>query len=490
MSMEFHSFKQGSSDTADNVLVISNDTPLLLGRAGELPQADLSHSMMYWVKAKLKNPNESIGGNSGAIDRSITATCTVFNHNVLTTEVGIGHQIIVRTDDAGGPATYVRMTGARISYDAVGVRTKANEPQTNTIPANGWFCMASTLDATTGDFTFYAIDPADGTILYKNIYNWPIPNAPAYPYDGRTRGANNFVLPFKFRRSSNNGTVLNSHTHDMLLAEWDYWEGTAKTEAELVALSQIGFAETNLPQDLVFSINWMRDWRLDGNPTQTDDASGNGNHALITFDHAYSLDNPVPVFLMREASAEHDYVEVGLFSASTGTTRICAYPSGTAQPSDADIFNGVGAVSSIVVQPDGIVEGLYQLSGLDTGTEYELFAIQDEQDLGSYGSVAKITVNTPYKYSETVGNVSGNPWISKTGIQWSWFDSTDTNSLGSASASGTLSSTPSEETDANGLLEITLPTSISTAKGGQGTMVLRADFDGAVQTASHIVTVK
>ena len=489
MAMEYHSYKQGSSDTGTTVVQLVVPSPLIAGRAGELP-ADLSHTMVYWAKPKLKNPNESIGGSTGQVERSITVRCTAFNFNFTTREIGIGHQAIVATNDVGGTAIYDDLKGARASYDGVTVHNVSNEPQTNTIPANGSFCMASTLDATTGDFTFYAIDPADGTVLYKNIYNHPIPSAPAYPYDGTVRGSSNFTVPFNIARAATNATVVNSHTHDMLLAEWDYWEGTAKTEAELVALSQVGFAETNLPQDLVFSINWMRDWRLDGNPTQTDDASGNGNHAVITSEHAYTLDNPVPVFLMRTASAEHDYMEIGLFSASTGTARICAYPSGTAQPSDSDIFNGVGAVSSVIAQPDGIVEGLYQLSGLDTDTEYEIFAIQDELDSGSYGTVAKITVNTPYKYSETVNNVNGDPWISKTGIQWSWFDSTDANSLGSASASGTLSSTLSEETDATGLLEITLPTSISTAKGGQGTMVLRSDFDGAVQTASHIVTVK
>jgi hypothetical protein len=175
---------------------------------------------------------------------------------------------------------------------------------------------------------------------------------------------------------------------------------------------------------------------------------------------------------------------VALFSATTGTAKMSAYPAGTPQPTEEEIFAGATAVETISVEPDGASEVTGVFTNLVTGTDYVIYSVQDDGQ-GGYGPVASFVFTTPTKYSEIITDVTGAEVTGQSGIQWAWFDEENPSTLTTAVTQGVA-----ELTDATGLLEITLPTSISTPKGSKGTMVLRADWGGGVQTASHLVEVK
>jgi hypothetical protein len=269
------------------------------------------------------------------------------------------------------------------------------------------------------------------------------------------------------------------------IAEIAYWD-VVKTEAEIRAFAAEGFASINQPENLVFDWNFMKDWRL-ADPLVIPDDSGNGNHGVIgaSISDSYLPDAPVPVFLITEAESEFDSHNFSIFSTIVGTVALSAYPLGTPEPSAADVYNGVGAIQTAQFVHDATGLNVGGISGLETGTEYLVYAVQDESGSGDYSRVVSIVSKTPTKYSEIITDVTGAEVTGQSGIQWAWFDEENPSTLTTAVTQGVA-----ELTDATGLLEITLPTSISTPKGSKGTMVLRADWGGSTQTASHLVEVK
>ena len=360
---------------------------------------------------------------------------------------------------------------------------------------NRWLFIANTFDIVTGESVIYIYDPSNGALL-DSVTGTNAPDTASTPYNVVSSGpASNAFLRFEYQIDQAITPLnLKSERHtdwDVMLAEYSLWERKL-TPAELSAYSQVGFAEVNAATGLVLDFNFMRDWR----PTSTTQVQSTVNPLdIMTFNSehnvTYRTDAPVPVYLLSEGTTkEFDNFSFDLFSASSGTAKIGAWPSGTSQPSDADIFNGVGAVEIITVQPDGINELTASLTTLTTGTSYEIFSIQDEGDLGSYGAVASLTITTPFKFSELILDREGNAWESRTDVKWSWFDSTDTASLGSPSAEGSLETTAA----GTGLCEATLPTSISTAKGAEGTLLISFTEDTGegpvVRTGYKIATVK
>lgn len=352
-----------------------------------------------------------------------------------------------------------------------------------------WVFYAITFNFDGGDQAFmYLIDPADGTtLLTENAFRLPASDTTASPFTSILTDTTQPYLQFRSTVSNDPAPKEYSGAGDTLIAEVCFWN-EVKTEAALQAFAQVGFASINEPSGLVLDWNFMKNWTA-SNAAVVPDDSPNGNDADVLVDaaivEAYNVDAPVPIFILQEGAAEFDSYTFNVFSASTGTARIGAWPSGTPVPSQADVFAGTGAVLSTTFEPDGIAALDVVLSGLTTGTEYEIFAVQDRLNATDYTPVQQLTVTTPTKYSETLVDVSGNNLASVSSIQYAWYDSVDANNLGTAKVTGTT-----EATDGVGLMEVTLPTSITTAKGAQGTMVLKVDDGGTIRTASHIVTVK
>ncbi len=339
--------------------------------------------------------------------------------------------------------------------------------------SNNWYMLASVYESTTLR-TSYIIDPSDGSVLDSDV----------------NTQVTNLGIPSNFSGGeppylTTSGTFF----PDLYFAEIDMWEA-ALSQAELQAFAQVGFAELNRPTDLVLSWNFMRDWKASGAVNSVEDSAGSDANLIIpsSLNNAsnFSTSNPVPVFIISPTGAEHDLLSFSLFSATAGTAKAAAYPTGTPQPSDADIFNGVGAVATGSAALDGVNDFTLTISGLDTGTTYDIFFIQDENDLGTYNNPQMQTITTPTKYSEIITNIEGTETTNLSNIKYKWFDSTDLSALGSSTADGTT-----EVTDGTGLLEVTLPNGVTTtAKGSQGTMMLQVDDGGTIKTAYHIVTVK
>lgn len=339
--------------------------------------------------------------------------------------------------------------------------------------SNKWYMFASVYISKTSRKS-YIIDPEDGTVLGYNL-NTEVTNF-------GTLSTFSGGQPPYFLATGN-------FFPDFYFAEIDMWEDEL-SQSELQAFSQVGFAELNRPTNLVLSWNFMRDWKASGAVDSVDDAAGSDANLIIpsSLNNAsnFSTSNPVPVFIISPTGAEHDLLSFSLFSATAGTAKAAAYPTGTPQPSDADIFNGVGAVATGSAVLDGVGDFALTLTGLDTGTTYDIFFIQDEDDLGTYNNPQMQSITTPTKYSEIITNIEGNETLNLSNIKYKWYDSTDLSALGSSTADGTT-----EVTDGTGLLEITLPDGVTTtAKGSQGTMMLQVDDGGTIKTAYHIATVK
>jgi hypothetical protein len=373
------------------------------------------------------------------------------------------------------------------SFNITYIGKQVNLPS-NLYILDRWLCVAVTWDRATGLQSEYLIDPTDGTILLSQI-DEAFTDAP----DTALVYANTLTTSGYYRLYGNNNTTIATTSGEappQLMAEIGHWEKVL-SQSEIVDLAQKGFFNLNHPDSLVLNWNFMKNWVSLGNPALVPDELGNGNDLTLASGDTgivgnYIADAPVPVFILTFNEKEHDFVNLDLFSGTTGTSRVCAYPLGTPQPTEQDIFDGVGAIASVVIQPDGIGAVSGVMTGLDTGTTYQIYAVQKELDIdNTWSAVAAQELLTPAKYSEIITDVTGAPVGSQTGIQWAWFDEENPSTLSSPSVQGVA-----ELTDATGLLEITLPTSITTPKGSKGTMVLRADWGGGVQTASHLVEVK
>ena len=376
----------------------------------------------------------------------------------------------VVTDDDGGTFT----TDAR-ALDTILANVIASDEQ--------WLAVACVSSLPSGVITSYIIDPADGTVLFSGT-DTDVQNGSASPFVGATPPDGSLSIARIGGRAPN--YVVTNTDFDYKLAEMCIWHG-AKTQAELQAFAQVGFAAVNEPTDLVLDWNFMLNWGAT-DQTTIPDQSGNGNTGDIidvSSQTQFFTDNPVPVFIPQLTGNEHDEITVNLFSGNSGTVYGGVYPRAATAPTDAELVAGTGALSTSTVTLDGIVTSDITLTQPDTGTLYTVYFVQDTTGGGAYTEVFELDYQSPTKYSETLIDIDGVSLDSITAIEYSWYDSTDFNNLGSAKITGTV-----EVTNGSGLLETTLPTTITTAKGSDGTMVLKVDDAGTIRTAAHIVTVK
>lgn len=258
--------------------------------------------------------------------------------------------------------------------------------------------------------------------------------------------------------------------------------------ADLAAFSQVGFAATNRPTNLMQDLNFIYNWQSTGDPLVVEDNGPYSMDATLpsTTDIEYTPESPVPVFITDLSNIEFNEVTYLMFSVQAGSAYAALYPSGTARPSNADIVAGTGALASGAVALDGVDPLNLTLTLPNTGTTYVVYFAQDIGDGGSSYNEELSTFTSPTKYSEIITNIEGNETLNLSNIKYKWYDSTDLSALGSSTADGTT-----EVTDGTGLLEITLPNGVTTtAKGSQGTMMLQVDDGGTIKTAYHIVTVK
>ena len=257
--------------------------------------------------------------------------------------------------------------------------------------------------------------------------------------------------------------------------------------ADLAAFSQVGFAATNRPTNLMQDLNFIYNWQSTGDPLVVEDNGPYGMDATLpsTTDIVYTPESPVPVFITDLSNMEFNEITYLMFSVQAGSAYAALYPSGTVRPPNADIVAGTGALASGSVALDGAAPLNLTLTLPNTDTAYVVYFAQDIGDGGSNYNEESSTFTSPTKYSETVVDIDDTALASLTAISYAWYDSTDFSNLGSAKTTGTA-----EVTDGSALLEITLPTSITTAKGSDGTMVLKVDDGGTVRTAAHVVTVK
>jgi hypothetical protein len=487
----------GSDSGNNNVYRSKDGSPFEQQHHGKSLPELASYTTGLFVKARHMLSEESGGSSNTVVYRKATAYLYPWRGSTGAFNTYSSNNIMV-TSEAGSPRSYGSSFAHSLPY-AFGSTdadiTSNDATQSDTVAwenqdfRDRWLFIGGTFDYASKTISNYIIDPSDGSVLQERSTLDPSDYSTALHSEVATSAIGDLTWTLQTGYSNYTGGVQSYTDYDLLIAEWSVWQ-RALTKAELVAYSQVGFAEINAPTDLGFSFNFMRDWSATSGSKQEVFSSVNPADILLsTYTDEqlnYVLDNPVPVYLLNQTSSEPDGIDLSLFSAVNGTAKVSAYPSGTAQPTDADIFNGVGAVSTLTLQPDGLGDVTGTMTGLVTGTEYVLYSVQDELDGGgTYGSVASVTLTTPTKYSENISDVAGTSVGAQTGIQWAWFDSVDPDTLGNPSAQGTA-----EVTDATGLLEVTLPTTISTAKGSQGTMVLRSDWGGSTQTASHLVEVK
>lgn len=350
-----------------------------------------------------------------------------------------------------------------------------------------WYCFAMSFDPQVAQVIAYIIEPTTGTLLYKAASPIVAPDLLLPPYvDQAFPDSTQYIRAEVVGNSSVNGHANDWLTNGcMMVGEIAYWEDVV-SESEFITLAQKGFAHLNRPTNLSFDWNMMLDW---GGGTNIPDLSGNGYDGQMAdtlMPSSFSTDNPVPVFIVQETGNEHDVLTLDLFSGIAGECRWGVYPRGHAEPTPADVWNGVApATSTGSVVLDGASSSQVNIAQPDTGTDYDIYFTQDETGGGVYTEVTKFQYTSPTKYSELITDVTGTSVGAQTGIQWAWFDEENPSQLTTAVTQGTA-----EITDGTGLLEITLPTTILTPKGSKGTMVLRADWGGGVQTASHLAEVK
>ena len=334
-----------------------------------------------------------------------------------------------------------------------------------------------------GTITNYLIDPIDGSVLYTNT-DTDAQDGNDSPFVGGTPiDASRFFG--RIYGQGPNDTVVNTDW-DYKLAELCIWH-EEKSLATMQAFAQVGFAAINEPSGLVLDWNFMLDWRLN-NSAQIDDQSGNGNHGDILdtgIRNQFFTDNPVPVFIPQVLLNEHDFIRFDLFSGSAGTIYAGIYPRAAGKPIASALASGSGALTVATVVGTGTSSVALDIDQPDTGTDYTVYFTQDTTGSGDYTDVFDYDYTSPTKYSETAVDIEDEDLPDLVDIQYSWFDSVDVDNMGPVKHSGSA-----EATDRDALLEITLPTSISTNKGEFGIMVLKVITGEITRTATHISEVK
>lgn len=495
MSMAFNT--PVSTDFSRRVLKLTDGSPYRTRVTGQQPSdlgsGNTTAMFVYGRGAQNQDEIDNSSGGEGAA-RDFVHINRWWHSNPSTDYIQNFLDCFVKVDLAGNQGDnsilengwYCRGT----SGQNVSARAIVNNFGTPTNLNDRWLLMAGTCDHTTGQSRFLMIDPSDGVILTQGSTT-TAPSTGVDPYGVVSTGpAPNFNVTFEYQVDNNSTNAALRAARwsdwDAMVAEFCGWDRVL-TDGELQAFAQVGFAAINAPTGLAYDFNFMRDWR----PTSTTEVYSEVNPAdTMFFDSQHTVTYrpaaPVPVYLLSaKPNPEFNSYQIGLFSATTGTSRMGAWPSGTPQPSNDDIFNGVGAVESFTLQPDGINEVIGTFTTLDTGTSYEIFSIQDELDGGgTYGAVGTLTITTPVKASEIVQNSAGTLWASRSGWNWAWFDSADPQNMVAPTDKGAL-----EDTDASGLIEITL-SNTTLAKGQTGSLVLESNFDAADQISIHNVQVK
>lgn len=365
-----------------------------------------------------------------------------------------------------------------VNNDAINVLVT---PESNVSAGGRWFFRATVFDA--GVQHDYLIDPADGTVLVNKTENL------VQPASAVTTNTTSVRL---YGSVSGGLSTESKGAEGLKIGEHCTWNRVISL-ADLQAFAQVGFASINEPTGLILDWNFLVDWRSivatdKMKDYSTNDITSTFNKAFGQVDtpwNNFSTDNPVPVFIPSISSTEHDTVTANVFSGNAGTCYIGVYPRAATAPTAPQLVAGTGAISTASAVLDGTSASDITATHPDTGTEYTLYLVQDTTGSGDYTDVFDIDYTSPTKYSETLIDIDGASLDSITAIEYSWYDSTDFNNLGSAKITGTV-----EVTDGSGLLETTLPTTITTAKGADGTMVLKVDDAGTIRTAAHIVTVK
>ncbi len=343
-----------------------------------------------------------------------------------------------------------------------------------------WFFIAAKFNSPS-DITTYMIDPDNGNVLLT-LQDTDLTTSTA-----STTSSTQFKMHGVFSTDTNTDRSDGFYVGEALL--WD--EGLSLSE--LQAFAQVGFGHINRPQNLILDWNFLLDWRGTNATDTIDDKSNSG--ATGTFGKAFgqvttgwdnfSTDNPVPVFIPQIADNQHDVLNLSIFSGVAGECYFSVYAANATAPTEAEIVAGSGLTNGSVTL-DGTSTLSTSVAQPDTGTDYIIYLVQDENDAGSYGPIVPIEYTSSTKYSEIITDIEGTETTNLTNIKYKWFDSTDLSALGSSTADGTT-----EVTDGTGLLEVTLPNGLATtAKGSQGTLMLQVDDGGTVKTAYHIVTVK
>ena len=333
--------------------------------------------------------------------------------------------------------------------------------------------------------TEYLIDPSDGSVIFTNTRT-----------DTQT-GTSLLTSQTSFRYALN-ATLTKNFGGDpdkddgAYIGEVCVWRRDM-SQAELQAFAQIGFASINEPTDLVLDWNFLIDWRTDSSTDTINDSSTYG--ATGTFETSFgynispwnnfSTDNPVPVFIPQITNNQHDTLGLNIFSGVSGECYFSVYAANATAPTEAEIVAGSGLTNGNITL-NGVDTFSTSVAQPDTGTDYIIYLVQDENDAGSYGPIVPVEYTSSTKYSEIITDIEGTETVNLNNIKYKWFDSTDLSALGLSTADGTT-----EVTDGTGLLEITLSDGVTTtAKGSQGTMMLQVDDGGTIKTAYHIVTVK
>lgn len=486
-----------------SIIPLESSAPLKTLLVGQPPLPELAGMTMFaYVKPRFAEPTEKI---SSTDDAGTYRSKFLFQYRPWSYSTGsptfqfpsVGLTLAI---DMLMESAINSTNGASYSFDASQVVTDddggtftADARALETILASTiaadekWLAVAATSTLPAGEVTMYLIDPEDGSVLYTET-DVDLQNGSAHPFVGGTPpdGNSHFV---RLGGQAPNNVVTNT-SYDYKLGEMCLWH-VAKTQAQLQALAQVGFAAINEPDGLILDWNFMLDWRV-GNDSQVIDRSGNGNHGTISdasIRQQYFTDNPVPVFIPQITSIEHNEVVIDVFSGTSGFTAAGVWPA-AATPTAQEIYDGTGAVAAVDYQQlDGINNVVFTLPHANTGTAYKAWFVQDTSDGGlTFTEPQYIAYTSAFKYSEDLITAKEVALGSKVNIKWEWYDSASP-PLGNPKASGST-----ESTDANGLLEVTLPTSISTVKGEVGTMVLylsESTESGLKEsTAYHLAEVK
>lgn len=372
------------------------------------------------------------------------------------------------------------LTGRMYTYDGTyNLNTNSTEI-TQILTPDKWYFSCVTWEYFSGTVVKRVYDCDTGALITQSTAATAVPENIAIFTEFLSAGTNRGAL--KLSGYTNN--VSPTPTVWGRIAEYCQWN-VVVPEAELQALSQTGFADINRPDNLIYDYNFMIDWTVTGANTIENRAKNyaptlNATANILTANMGYSVDNPVEVLNIIQVATEHDSITFNLFSAFLGTAYYVVKPSSSPAPTESEIVADPDSMS--LSYPTSESRELI-VTGLTTGESMSLYLVVDTG--GSYSSILQHDFTTPTKYSEIITDVTGAEVTEQSGIQWAWFDEENPSTLSSPSTQGVA-----ELTDATGLLEITLPTSISTPKGSKGTMVLRADWGGGVQTASHVAEVK